>query len=114
MSTPATSSARPKKSKCSCWSDRIRWWAWSAWQSSSAFDEGIRTRKAIDAVLARRHVRIDIRMQCDNIEILKKMVEVGLGVSLSPRFSVQREVEDGVLRSLTVSDYSFKRPLALV
>jgi DNA-binding transcriptional LysR family regulator len=83
-------------------------------QSFIAFDEGIPTRKAIDAVLARRHVRIDIRMQCDNIEILKKMVEVGLGVSLAPRFSVQREVEDRLLRSLMVSDYSFKRPLALV
>ena len=40
-------------------------------------------------MLARRHVRINIKMQCDNIEILKKMVEVGLGLSLVPRFSVQ-------------------------
>jgi DNA-binding transcriptional LysR family regulator len=79
-----------------------------------AFDEGLPTRKAIDAVLARRHVRVDIRMQSGNIEILKKMVEVGLGVSLVPRFSVQAEVEHGQLRSLPISDYSFKRPLALI
>ncbi len=79
-----------------------------------AFDEGIPTRKAIDAVLARRHVRINIKMQCDNIEILKKMVEVGLGVSLAPRFSVQAEVQHGVLHCMPISDYSFKRPLALI
>jgi DNA-binding transcriptional LysR family regulator len=79
-----------------------------------AFDEGIPTRKAIDAVLARRNIRINIKMQCDNIEILKKMVEVGLGVSLVPRFSVRAEVEHGLLQCLTVSDYSFKRPLALI
>ncbi len=79
-----------------------------------AFDEGLPTRKAIDAVLARRHVRVDIRMQSGNIEILKKMVEVGLGLSLVPRFSVQAEVEHGQLRSLPISDYSFKRPLALI
>jgi DNA-binding transcriptional LysR family regulator len=79
-----------------------------------AFDEGLPTRKAIDAVLSRRHVRVDIRMQSGNIEILKKMVEVGLGVSLVPRFSVQAEVEHGQLRSLPISDYSFKRPLALI
>lgn len=83
-------------------------------ESFIAFDEAIPTRKAIDAVMARRHVRINIRMQCDNIEILKKMVEVGLGVSLVPRLSVQAEVEHGRLHSLTISDYSFKRPLALI
>jgi DNA-binding transcriptional LysR family regulator len=79
-----------------------------------AFDEGLPTRKAIDAVMARRHVRINIRMQSGNIEILKKMVEVGLGVSIVPRFSVQAEVEHGQLRALPISDYSFKRPLALI
>jgi LysR family transcriptional regulator, transcriptional activator of the cysJI operon len=79
-----------------------------------AFDEGIPTRKAIDAVLARRHLRVNIKMQCDNIEILKKMVEVGLGVSLVPRFSVRAEVEQGVLHCLSISDYSFKRPLVLI
>jgi LysR family transcriptional regulator, transcriptional activator of the cysJI operon len=79
-----------------------------------AFDEGIPTRKAIDAVLARRHIRVIIKLQSDNIEILKKMVEVGLGLSLVPRFSVRAEVEQGVLHCLSISDYSFKRPLALV
>jgi DNA-binding transcriptional LysR family regulator len=79
-----------------------------------AFDEGIPTRKAIDAVLARRHIRVNIKMQCDNIEILKKMVEVGLGVSLAPRFSVRAEVQQGVLFCLPISDYSFKRPLAMI
>jgi LysR family transcriptional regulator, transcriptional activator of the cysJI operon len=79
-----------------------------------AFDEGIPTRKAIDAVLARRHIRVNIKMQCDNIEILKRMVEVGLGVSIVPRFSVQNEVEQRLLHCLTISDYCFKRPLALI
>jgi DNA-binding transcriptional LysR family regulator len=79
-----------------------------------AFDEGIPTRKAIDAVLARRHIRVIIKLQSDNIEILKKMVEVGLGLSLVPRFSVRAEVEQGVLHCLSISDYSFKRPLALI
>jgi len=83
-------------------------------QQFIAFDEGLPTRKAIDAVLARLHIRINIKMQSGNIEILKKMVEVGLGVSLVPRFSVQAEAEHGQLRSLPITDYSFKRPLALI
>jgi DNA-binding transcriptional LysR family regulator len=79
-----------------------------------AFEEGIPTRRAIDAVLKRHGVRIQIRMQCDNIEILKKMVEVGLGISVVPAFSVQQEVRHGTLKCLPISNYSFKRPLGIV
>jgi DNA-binding transcriptional LysR family regulator len=79
-----------------------------------AFEEVIPTRRAIDAVLRRHGIRINIRMQCDNIEILKKMVEVGLGVSVVPAFSVQQETRLGTLKSLVISNYSLKRPLAIV
>jgi len=79
-----------------------------------AFQEGIPTRRAIDAVLKRHGVRIQIRMQCDNIEVLKKMVEVGLGISVAPAFAVQQEVRHGTLKCLPISNYSFKRPLALI
>jgi DNA-binding transcriptional LysR family regulator len=79
-----------------------------------AFEEGIPTRRAIDAVLKRHGIRIQIRMQCDNIEVLKKMVEVGLGISVAPAFAVQQEVRLGTLRCLTISNYSFKRPLAII
>jgi DNA-binding transcriptional LysR family regulator len=79
-----------------------------------AFEEGIPTRRAIDAVLKRHGVRIRIRMQCDNIEVLKKMVEVGLGISVAPAFSVQQEVRLGTLCCLPISNYRFKRPLAII
>jgi LysR family transcriptional regulator, transcriptional activator of the cysJI operon len=79
-----------------------------------AFEEGIPTRRAIDAVLKRHGIRIQIRMQCDNIEILKKMVEVGLGISVVPAFSVQQEIRHGTLKCLPISNYSFKRPLGLI
>jgi DNA-binding transcriptional LysR family regulator len=79
-----------------------------------AFEEGIPTRRAIDAVLKRHGVRIQIKMQCDNIEILKKMVEVGLGISVVPAFSAQQEVRLGTLKCLPISNYSFKRPLSIV
>jgi len=78
------------------------------------FDENLPTRRAIDAVLRRHGIRINIRMQCDNIEILKKMVEVGLGISVVPAFSVQQETRLGTLKSLVISNYSLKRPLAII
>lgn len=79
-----------------------------------AFEEGIPTRRAIDAVLKRHGIRIQIRMQCDNIEVLKKMVEVGLGISVAPAFSVQQEVRHGTLKCLPIENYRFKRPLAII
>jgi len=79
-----------------------------------AFGSEIPTRKAIDAMLHQNDVRVDIRMQCDNIEILKKMVEVGLGVSLVPLLSVRHEARSGTLKVHRLSDLTVRRPLAVI
>jgi len=79
-----------------------------------AFEAEIPTRKAIDALLQQHDVRLDIRMQCDNIEILKKMVEVGLGVSLVPLLSVREEARSGELCVHRISDHVVRRPLAII
>jgi len=79
-----------------------------------AFEAEIPTRKAIDAVLHAHHIRVDIRLQCDNIEILKKMVEVGLGVSLVPAQSARAEERSGALRVLRVTDHVIRRPLGII
>jgi LysR family transcriptional regulator, transcriptional activator of the cysJI operon len=79
-----------------------------------AFEAEIPTRKAIDAMFHRNDVRVDIRMQCDNIEILKKMVEVGLGISMVPLLSVRHEERSGALTILRIADQVVRRPLALI
>jgi LysR family transcriptional regulator, transcriptional activator of the cysJI operon len=83
-------------------------------QAFVAFEAEIPTRKAIDAVMQQHGVHVDIRMQCDNIEILKKMVEVGLGISLVPLLSVRQERNSGELRVLHISDHVVHRPLAII
>jgi LysR family transcriptional regulator, transcriptional activator of the cysJI operon len=79
-----------------------------------AFEAEIPTRKAIDTLFSQHGVPVEIRMQCDNIEILKKMVEVGLGISLVPLLSVREEARNGSLRVLHLSDYAVRRPLAII
>ncbi len=79
-----------------------------------AFEAEIPTRKAIDALFQQHGVQVDIRMQCDNIEILKKMVEVGLGISLVPLLSVREEARQGTLRVLHGADMAVRRPLAII
>ena len=79
-----------------------------------AFVTELPTRRAIDAILHKHSVRPEIRMQCDNIEILKKMVEVGLGISLVPYLAARQEARSGALRVLRFSDHVIRRPLALI
>ena len=79
-----------------------------------AFESEIPTRKAIDALLQQHDLRLDIRMECDNIEILKKMVEVGLGVSLVPLLSAREEARMGKLCIQRLSDHTVRRPLAII
>ena len=83
-------------------------------QAFVAFEAEIPTRKAIDALFHQNAVQVQIRMQCDNIEILKKMVEVGLGISLVPLLSVRQESHTGELKVMRLLDHVMRRPLAMV
>jgi DNA-binding transcriptional LysR family regulator len=83
-------------------------------QSFIAFEAELPTRRAIDHVLREHGVRVEVRMQCDNIEILKKMVEVGLGVSLVPAFSVRDDLQRGTLACIEIEDHKIRRPLGIV
>ncbi|MBI3911977.1 MAG: LysR family transcriptional regulator [Armatimonadetes bacterium] len=79
-----------------------------------AFEPEIPTRRAIDTVLNQHGVVPTIRMACDNVEIMKKMVEVGLGVALVPALTIRQDVRHGTLRSLPLADCTLKRPLGLL
>lgn len=83
-------------------------------QSFVAFESDMATRKAIDAVMRLHDVRVHTRMQCDNIDILKKMVEVGLGIAMAPLLSVREESRSGVLKVLHVTDHVVMRPLSII
>lgn len=79
-----------------------------------AFDVGIPTRKAIDEVLGKRGVRVQIRMTNDNIDAIKRAVEVGLGISIVPSRTIREEVRKGTLKSIAFSDAKLNRPLAIL
>lgn len=82
-------------------------------QAMIAFESELPTRRAIDQILRDHGIRVDVKMECDNIEILKKMVEVGLGIALVPAFSVRDDLLHGTLCSLEIADHRIKRPLAI-
>lgn len=79
-----------------------------------AFTRDIPTRKALDRLLHRHGVDVELAMELDNIETIKRSVEAELGISIVPRRAVQREVESGSLVAVSIAGEGFWRPVGIV
>jgi DNA-binding transcriptional LysR family regulator len=79
-----------------------------------AFEKDIPSRNAIDKILQEHGVRVRVVMEFDNIETIKRSVEIGAGVSVVPLLSVQREVQAGSLMQLRFTRQDFFRPLGII
>ncbi|MBS3734621.1 MAG: LysR family transcriptional regulator [Phycisphaerae bacterium] len=62
------------------------------------FEPGIPTRRRIDALLAEHGVSVNIALEFDNVETLKRAVEINAGLSILPEDNVLREEHLGLLR----------------
>ena len=78
------------------------------------FGEESPTRKATDALLAEQGVTVNVRMECDNIEILKQMIEVGFGVGLLPEKALTSADETAGLVTVPIKDAKIERPISLL
>ncbi|MFH1573820.1 MAG: LysR substrate-binding domain-containing protein [Acidobacteriota bacterium] len=79
-----------------------------------AFMENIPSRQAIDRILKDNNASVRVVMEFDNIETIKRSVEIGTGISIVPLMSVQREVQAGSLAQLQFSDQNFFRTLGVL
>ena len=61
------------------------------------FDEGLRIRRAIDRALAAHGAEARVVMEFDNIETIKRAIEIDAGVGILPLPTVTREIEAGTL-----------------
>lgn len=77
------------------------------------FEKDIPTRRAIDRHAAASGVTLDVAMEFDNIETIKRSVEVGLGVSVVPRNTVVQEVRVGTLSAVALSP-AIDRPIGII
>ena len=79
-----------------------------------AFEPDIPTRRAIDKILRDRNVEVDHTMEFDNIETVKRAVEIDAGISIVPRSPVAQEVAKKTIAMVEIEDEQFYRPLAAV
>jgi LysR family transcriptional regulator, transcriptional activator of the cysJI operon len=78
------------------------------------YERDIATRKASDRILRDYGVRPHYTMEFDNIETIKRAVEIGQGVAIVPRSTVELEISRGSLKLLEFSEGPFTRPLAII
>ncbi|HZZ29117.1 MAG TPA: LysR family transcriptional regulator [Pirellulales bacterium] len=78
------------------------------------FDVDLTIRREIDRVLLEHRADVNVVMEFDNIETIKRAVEIGAGVSLLPAPTVVREVETGTLAAVPLSTNELVRPLGII
>jgi len=79
-----------------------------------AFERDIPTRKTIDRILKQRKVKVNYVMEFDNIETVKRSVEVGIGVSILPETAVATEVRNKQLVALDFTEGVFTRSIGII
>ncbi|MCO6042296.1 LysR family transcriptional regulator [Aeoliella sp. ICT_H6.2] len=83
-------------------------------QSFVAFQQGLRIRDEIDQEFDLRGIEVVVEFEFDNIETIKRAVEVGSSVSILPEPTVAREVALGTLVAIPLSGQQLSRPLGFV
>ncbi len=83
-------------------------------QKFVGFEPDIPTRKALDKVLKEYGVEVKNVMEFDNIETVKRAVEIDAGVSIVPQGTVAQEIAKQTLTALPIEDAEMFRPLAAI
>lgn len=83
-------------------------------QKFIGFDPDIPTRKAVDAIFRDNKLEIEPVMEFDNIETVKRAVEIDHGIAIVPQATVAQEHKQGTLAVLHFKGKEFTRPLAIL
>ena len=83
-------------------------------QKLIGFDQDLTIRGEIDRVLNLHRVETRVVMEFDNIETIKRAIEIDAGVGLLPEPTVTREVETGSLVAVPLDTDELVRPLGII
>src|SRR5258708_588441 len=83
-------------------------------QKFIGFDPDIPTRKAVDQIFRENKIESEPVMEFDNIETVKRAVEIDHGIAIVPQATVQQELKAGTLAVLPFKGRGFTRPLAIL
>ena len=70
--------------------------------------------KATDEILAKSDIEVAIKMEFDNVETVKRAIEINAGLAILPASTVVNEVERKQLVSFKLEGGIHNRPLAII
>ena len=79
-----------------------------------SFEEGVPTRVWIDGIFQRYNIVIRPVMEFDNVETVKKAVEINSGVSILPRPAMLQELASGAIKAIEFENERFVRPTGIL
>jgi len=79
-----------------------------------AFEKGVPTRTLIDDILKQYNVTVRTVMEFDNIETIKRAVEIDAGASILPETTIHAELANSTLKAVPFSNEKFSRPTGLI
>src|SRR5688500_7603734 len=85
-----------------------------AGQKFIGFEPDIPTRKAIDKILKEEQIEVQHVMEFDNIETVKRAVEIEAGISIVPQQTITQEVAKQTLAEVRIEGIELYRPLAAI
>ena len=78
-----------------------------------SFDPDLPTRKAVDKLLKDHGVKVEHAREFDNIETIKRAVEIDSGVAVVPEETVRQEVADGTLAAVRIEGNPMRQMAAI-
>jgi DNA-binding transcriptional LysR family regulator len=78
------------------------------------FEPDIPTRKALDKIFKEHRVSVEQVMQFDNIETVKRAVEIDSGVAIVPQETISEEVANQTLAAVEIENGAYSRPLGVI
>jgi DNA-binding transcriptional LysR family regulator len=79
-----------------------------------AFEKGVPTRVWIDSILDRYNIAVQPVMEFDNIETIKRAVEIKSGISIMPKTAILQELSSGTVKAVPFSNENFIRPTGII
>lgn len=79
-----------------------------------AFEKTVPTRAWIDGILQRYNIVVRPVMEFDNIETIKRAVEINSGISILPQTAILQEAASGTIKAIPFSNEHFIRPTGVV
>jgi DNA-binding transcriptional LysR family regulator len=78
------------------------------------FGKDVPTRIWIDNFLSRYNIVVNPVMEFDNIETVKRAIEINSGISILPQTAILQEVKGGTIKAIGFSNEFFIRPTGII